>query len=88
MIGHWTHRHARVAKDLLPFGPRTAFPETLCHASLVATPNQLILWERKSENRTAQKDLFLERSVTTHAVFGGKTSVFGDAVSPGTMSRG
>ena len=74
------------AMGLLPLGPRAAFPKTLLQPWLVATPNQLILGDRRFETQTAQKDLFLERWVATHALLGGKTSVFGDAVSPGSMS--
>ncbi len=50
---------------LLLFGPPAAFPKTLLQPWLVATPNQLILGDRRSEARAAQKDLFLERSVET-----------------------
>ncbi len=57
---------------LSPFIRLPAFPKTLLQPWLVATPKQLILGNRKSEKRTAQKDLFLERWVATRAVLGGK----------------
>ncbi len=52
------------AKGLLQFGPRTDCPKTLCQISLVATPNQLILGDRRSENQAAQKRMFLEQHRT------------------------
>ncbi len=60
------------AQGLPPFIRLRAFPKTLLQPWLVATPNQLILRDQTAETRAAQKHLFLERSVATHAVLGGK----------------